>query len=129
MTAPRHAPDRGHQPLGSEAFALGDLEAFDALAGEVARAPAAWPERIVADPEHVERDLARLVLTVIELLRRLLEQQAIRRIEGGSLSDDQIERMGETFMKLDEKMSELATAFGLTRNELNLRLGSLGDLM
>ena len=85
--------------------------------------------RIKADPENVERGLAQLVLTIVELLRQLMERQAIRRMEGGSLSDEQIERMGETFMKLEERMEELREHFGLELEDLNLDLGPLGRLM
>lgn len=84
---------------------------------------------INADPDTVERGLAKLVLTLIELIRQLLERQAIRRMEAGSLTDDEIERMGETFLKLAEKMDELKIAFGLEGEELNLSLGPLGNLL
>lgn len=87
------------------------------------------PDRIDADPERVEQGLAKLVLSLIELIRRLLERQAIRRIEAGSLTDDEIERLGETFLKLDRKMEELKEVFGLENDDLNLNLGPLGDLM
>ncbi len=129
MTAAHGPLDAVPAPSPPEPRLCGDVAAMDAFAGGLTPATSPLPQRLVADPEHVERDLARLVLTVIELLRRLLEQQAVRRIEGGSLTDEQIERMGDTFMKLDQKMSELAAAFGLERHELNLRLGPLGDLM
>jgi CRISPR/Cas system-associated endonuclease Cas1 len=77
----------------------------------------------------VEQGLAKLVLTLIELIRQLLERQALRRIEAGSLTDDEIERLGETFLKLDHKMQELKEIFGLENEDLNLNLGPLGDLM
>ncbi len=85
--------------------------------------------RIDADPENVERGLAQLVLTIVELLRQLMERQAIRRMEAGSLSDEQIERMGQTFMKLEERMDDLRGRFGLTPEDLNLDLGPLGRLL
>lgn len=85
--------------------------------------------RLNADPESVERGLAQLVLTVVELLRQLMERQALNRMEHGSLTDDQIERLGETFMKLEERMNELTEHFGLERSDLNLNLGPLGDLL
>ena len=85
--------------------------------------------RVVADPEHVERDLARLVLSVVELLRQLLERQAIRRVESGALSDDEIERLGETLLKLEVRMGELKAAFGLADQELTLNLGPLRELL
>lgn len=99
------------------------------IAGELEHLPDAFPRRVVADPEKVERGLAQLVLTLIELLRQLMERQALRRMETGTLSDEQIERLGETFMKLDRRMRELTEHFGLEENDLNLNLGPLGDLL
>ena len=87
------------------------------------------PERINIDPKNVEKGLAKLVLTLVELIRKLLEKQAMRRIEGGSLTDEEIERMGETLLKLENKMQELKEIFGLKDEELNLNLGPLGDMM
>jgi hypothetical protein len=104
----------------------GDLEAF---AAELEQVSSPLPQRINADPEGVERGLAKLVLTLIELLRQLMERQALRRIEGGSLSDEEIERLGQTFLKLDARMDELKQVFGLEDEDLNLNLGPLGDLM
>jgi Gas vesicle protein K len=89
----------------------------------------ALTRRIQADPESVERGLAQLVLTIVELLRQLMERQALRRVDGGSLSDDQIERLGQTFMELDKRMAELREQFGLTAEDLNLDLGPLGRLL
>jgi CII-binding regulator of phage lambda lysogenization HflD len=86
-------------------------------------------QRIDCNPESLEQGLARLVLSLIELLRRLLERQAIRRMEGGSLSDDQIENMGLSLMKLEQKIHELCTSFGLKPADLNLELGPLGNLL
>jgi CRISPR/Cas system-associated endonuclease Cas1 len=77
----------------------------------------------------VEHDLAKLVLALIELIRRLLEKQALRRVEAGSLDEDQIERLGQTLLKLEQKMDELKTTFGLQDEDLDLNLGPLGDLM
>lgn len=89
----------------------------------------AAPERIGMDPGNVERGLAQLVLTIVELLRQLMERQAIRRMEAGSLSDEQVERMGETFMKLEDRMTELCEHFGVSAEDLNLDLGPLGRLL
>ena len=71
------------------------------------------PERISADPEIVENGLARLVLSIIELIRRLLEKQALRRMDAGNLTEEEIERLGAALMKLEEKMAELKKVFGL----------------
>src|SRR6185437_4642821 len=70
-------------------------------------------QRIDCSPENIEQGLARLVLSLVELLRRLLERQAIRRMEGGSLNDEKIEDMGQALMKLEAKVGEIAAAFGL----------------
>jgi hypothetical protein len=87
------------------------------------------PDRINADPKNVEKGLAKLVLTLIDLLRQLMERQAIRRMEGGSLTDDEIERLGQTFMKLQQRIEELKTTFGLEGEDLNINLGPLGKLL
>ena len=81
------------------------------------------------DPRSAERGLATLVLTIVELLRQLMERQALRRIEGGTLTDEEIERLGRTFMALSERMEELKRTFGLEDEDLNLNLGPLGNLM
>jgi hypothetical protein len=85
--------------------------------------------RIDSDPEKLERGLAQLVLTLVELLRELMERQALHRIEAGGLSEEEIERLGATFLALSERMQELKETFGLEDSELNLNLGPLGDLL
>jgi hypothetical protein len=85
--------------------------------------------RVSVEPEAVERGLAQLVLTVVELLRQLMERQAIRRMDSGTLTDDEIERVGRALMLLAERMEELKEIFGLTDEDLNLNLGPLGDLL
>lgn len=96
---------------------------------EIEKIQDVFPKKIEADSKNVEKGLAKLVLTLIELLRKLLEKQAMKRVEGGSLSDEEIEEMGQTFMKLENKMRELKATFGIKEEELNLNLGPLGDLM
>jgi len=86
------------------------------------------PERISADPEVVENGLAKLVLSIIELVRRLLERQALRRMDAGNLTDEEIERLGAALMKLEQKMEELKRVFGLTDDDLNLKLGPVRSL-
>jgi hypothetical protein len=81
------------------------------------------PERISADAEIVENGLAKLVLSIVELVRRLLEKQALRRMDAGNLTDAEIERLGNALMKLEEKMSDLKRMFGLSDEDLNLKLG------
>jgi len=96
---------------------------------ELERLQKKLPQSIQATPQNVEKGLAKLVLTLIELIRQLLEKQAIRRMEAGSLSDDQIENVGLTLMKLENKMKELQAVFGLKDEDLNINLGPLGDLL
>lgn len=86
------------------------------------------PQRISADPEVVENGLAKLVLSIIELVRRLLEKQAVRRMDAGNLSDQEIERLGASLMKLEEKMEELKGVFNLSDDDLNLKLGPVRSL-
>ena len=87
------------------------------------------PRRLNADPEGLEKGLAQLVLTLVDLVRQLMERQALRRIEGGSLTDEEVERLGRTFLALSERMEELKDVFGLEDKDLNLNLGPLGDLL
>ena len=87
------------------------------------------PKKINANPENCEKGLAKLVLTLIELIRQLMEKQGMKRMDSKSLSEEEIEKLGETFMKLEEKMEELKGVFDLEDEELNLDLGPLGDLM
>jgi Gas vesicle protein K len=85
--------------------------------------------RIDADPESLEKGLVTLVLALVELLRQLMERQALRRVDQGSLTDNQIEKVGSTLMALDARMAELLDHFGLTAGDLNLDLGPLGPLL
>lgn len=106
-----------------------ELDLFGDSAGALERLEAALPRRLNADPEELEKGLAHLVLTLVELLRQLMERQAVRRIEAGTVNDEEIERLGRTFMALSERMEELKRVFGLEDEELNLNLGPLGNLM
>lgn len=102
---------------------------LDLFASELAGARSGLVGRINADRENLEKGLAQLVLTLIELLRQLMERQALHRIEGGTLTAEEIERLGRTFMALSERMDELKDAFELSDEDLNLDLGPLGNLM
>jgi len=106
-----------------------ETDSQGAFIEEIEKVQDVLPKRIDANPKNVEKGLAKLVLTLVELIRKLLEKQAMRRIEGGSLSEEEIEQMGETLLKLENKMQELKGVFGLKDEELNLNLGPLGDLM
>ncbi|MFG3206312.1 gas vesicle protein K [Streptomyces sp. NPDC048192] len=85
--------------------------------------------RLDLDPESVERELVKLVLTVVELLRQLMERQALRRVDTGELTEEQEERIGLTLMLLAERMAELRERYGLRPEDLNLDLGPLGPLL
>jgi len=87
------------------------------------------PRRIETEPETVARDLGRLVLTIIELIRQLMERQAVRRLDVGDLSDETVERLGLGLMRLEEAMTELREHFGLEAEDLNIDLGPLGNLL
>lgn len=97
---------------------------LEEVRAELARVSAQLPERIDVDPDDVERGLAGLVLGLVELLRQVLEKQAVRRMEGGSLTDEEIERVGLALMRLERKVRELAEYFGLSEDDLRLGLGA-----
>ena len=96
---------------------------------ELRRVTDTLPSRINIDADSVEQGLAKLVLTLIEFIRRLLEKQAVRRMEGGDLSPQQIEELGLALMRLEAKLDELKTQFGLSDDDLNLDLGPIGRLI
>ena len=98
------------------------------LATQLSAVARALPDRINADPERVEQGVARLVLTLIEVVRKVLEHQAVRRMDGGDLSAEEVERLGLALMKLDERMQHMKGAFGLTDEDLQIDLGPLGRL-
>ena len=115
-------PARAQTGAAGEETLIGEPLTAEVALQALARA---LPDRIDADPEQVEQGLARIVLTVVELLRRVLEHQAVRRMDGGSLSDEEVERLGLALLKLSERMEELKTTFGLTDEDLSIDLGPL----
>jgi hypothetical protein len=129
---PRKKPVKPAKPATSAARARrattvtkAELESLRADLKRVAGGPARWN----ADPEDVQRSVVRLVLALVEFLRKLMERQAIRRMEAGTLEPQQIEDMGLALMRLEETVVDMAARFGLTPEELNLDLGPLGKLM
>ena len=108
-----------------------EIAELQALRAELEKAAASTgsPLRWNADPDDVQRSVAHLVLTLVEFIRRLLERQAIRRMEGGSLTETQIEEVGTALMKLEETVRDIAARFGIQPEELNLDLGPVGKLM
>lgn len=106
-----------------------DADDPELFAAELRELASALPARIDAQPDDIEAGLAKLVLTLVELLRQVLEHQAVRRMEGGSLSEEEIERLGVSLMRLQERLDEIKNAFGLAGEELNIDLGPLGRLL
>lgn len=104
-------------------------EAVQQLKTHLAATAGSGEQRLDLGPETVEQGLAKLVLTLVELLRQILERQAVRRMEGGSLTAEQVESMGTSLMRLEQKVHELCTDFGLTPEDLNLDLGPIGKLL
>lgn len=115
----------------AQAFTLTELGELNELRAELERAAgsASSPLRWNADPADVQRSVAQLVLTLVEFIRRLLERQAIRRMEAGTLTPGQIEDVGQALMKLEETVRDIAGKFGIKPEELNLELGPVGKLM
>jgi hypothetical protein len=89
----------------------------------------ALPARIDASPDDIQAGVAKLVLTLVEFLRQVLEHQALRRMEGGSLSEEEVERLGLALLRLHERLAEIKSAFGLDDEDLNIDLGPLGRLI
>ncbi|MFF8259030.1 gas vesicle protein K [Streptomyces virginiae] len=106
------------------AMEVTEVEDRHAVAGGSAVA-----QRLSVDPDTVERDLIKLVLTIVELLRQLMERTALHRVDQGDLAEDEEERIGMTLMILHERMEELCERYGLTMDDLNLDLGPLGSLL
>jgi hypothetical protein len=108
---------------------VSELAKLDDLRRELERTSASSPLRWNADPDDVQRSVAQLVLTLVEFIRKLLERQAIRRMEAGTLTDQQTEDIGRALMKLEETVVDIAARFGVLPDDLNLDLGPIGKLM
>jgi len=91
--------------------------------------PHLLPQRLETTADSVERDLLALVLTIIELIRQLMERQALRRVDQGDLTEEQVEGLGQGLMRLEEAMDDLRERYGLTADDLNIDLGPLGTLL
>lgn len=114
-----------------ESESLADFaRVMDAGAGVAVRTPAAAARRrLELDPDKVKNGLGQLVLTLVKLVHELLERQAIRRIDSGSLTEDQVERLGVTLMRQAQEIERLRKEFGLEEEDLNLDLGPLGKVL
>lgn len=114
--------------MSREAVRL-EIEELDALREEIERRTAEETPRWNSDPEEVQRSVARLVLALVEFLRKLMERQAIRRMEAETLTPEEVESLGLALMKLEETVHDMAGRFGLAPEDLNLDLGPLGKLI
>ena len=99
------------------------------FAAELAELAPALPRRLEATAQNIDQGLAKLVLTLVEFIRRLLEHQAVRRMEGGELTDAQVEELGLALLRLRERLDEIKDVFGVSGEELNIDLGPLGRLL
>ena len=106
-----------------------EIAELEELRRELERASGKSPLRWNADPEEVQRSVAQLVLTLVEFIRKLLERQAIRRMEAGTLSEEQTEDVGRALMTLEQTVRDIAATFGIPIEDLNLDLGPAGKLM
>ncbi len=108
---------------------VSEVAELEDLRREIERVAGAAPVRWNADPDDVQRSVAHLVLTLVEFIRKLLERQAIRRMEAGTLTDEQTEDVGKALMKLEETLRDIAAKFGIHPDDLNLDLGPVGKLL
>ena len=134
--AKKKAPKKAQQKRKSKVVAtrggltISEVAKLDDLRRELERTSrSASPLRWNADPDDVQRSVAQLVLTLVEFIRKLLERQAIRRMEAGTLTDPQTEDIGRALMKLEETVVDIAAKFGILPEDLNLELGPVGKLM
>ena len=104
---------------------MSDTDELELQLNELSRS---LPERLNAEPASAGQELGRLVLTLVEVVRKVLEHQAVRRMDSGTLTPEEIERLGLALLRLNEKMSDLKTAFGLKDEDLDIDLGPLGRL-
>jgi len=127
--APRRARAKKSRPAGARVTGL-DVQEIESLRAELSRlSTASSAPRWNADPEDVRRSVAKLVLTLVEFIRQILERQAIRRMEAGTLTDGETESVGLALMRLEETVRELGSQFGLAPEDLKLDLGPIGKLV
>jgi hypothetical protein len=127
---PKRSVKRPRVVAKTGALVVTEVAELEELRRELERAAATRaPLRWNADPEEVQRSVAQLVLTLVEFIRKLLERQAIRRMEGGTLTDEQTEEVGRALMTLERTVNDIAATFGVPVEDLNLDLGPAGRLM
>jgi hypothetical protein len=122
-------PKQTRSPITKAGLTVTEVAELEDLRRELERATGRGPLRWNADPDDVQRSVAQLVLTLVEFIRKLLERQAIRRMEGGTLTDQQTEDIGRALMTLEETVRDMAARFGIPIDDLNLDLGPAGNLI
>lgn len=127
--ARRSAKRRGHLVASSGGLTVTEVDQLEDLRRELERMSGRTPLRWNADPDDVQRSVVQLVLTLVEFIRQLLERQAIRRMEAGTLTDQQTEDIGRALMALEDTVRDLAGRFGIALEDLNLDLGPVGKLI
>ena len=115
--------------MGAPSIGRLEVEEIESLRAELDKVTASGPPRWNADPEDVRRSVGKLVLTLVEFIRQLLERQAIRRMEAGTLTPEETEAVGLALMRLEETVRYVGEQFGLSPEDLNLDLGPVGKLM
>jgi hypothetical protein len=115
--------------VNREATDESTADAVERLAADLREIAPALPARLDASPDDIEAGVGQLVLTLVEFIRQVLEHQAVRRMEGGSLDDEEVERLGLALMRLEERLDDIRESFGLERDDLNIDLGPLGRLL
>ena len=125
----RRAPVRGKRVADAPLVASLDVQEIESLRAELDRVSASSPPRWNADAGDVRRSVGKLVLTLVEFIRQLLERQAIRRMEAGTLTPEEIEAVGLALMRLEETVRYVGGQFGLAPEDLHLDLGPIGKLM
>lgn len=123
------SPKPRRRPVAKAGLTVTEVERLEDLRRELVRAGSEGPLRWNADPDDVQRSVAQLVLTLVEFIRKLLERQAIRRMEAGTLTDQQTEDIGRALMTLEETVRDMAARFGIPIEDLNLDLGPVGKLI
>ena len=123
------APKQKTKTVAKAGLTVLEVERLDDLRRELERAGGGSPLRWNADPDDVQRSVAQLVLTLVEFIRQLLERQAIRRMEAGTLTDQQTEDIGRALMTLEATVRDLSARFGISIEDLNLDLGPVGKLI
>ena len=123
------APAKAEALAKAGGVTVTEVAELEELRRELERTAVRSPARWNADPDDVQRSVAQLVLTLVEFIRKLLERQAIRRMETGTLTDDQTEDIGRALMQLEETVRDIAAKFGIPVEDLNLDLGPVGKLM